>query len=124
MLKLTMCFALFASCTLVGCGSSNDNGLGAMLPIGGFVKYNGIPLADADVTLIDPDGKRITVRTMPDGRYSAVDEIKTGEIKVCISRIYNGAEIILPRYSSPDQTELRCNVSRSGGFEYNFDLIQ
>lgn len=119
----TKCALVVAACSLfVGCGSGSVPG--PKLPISGVVKYNGYPLADADVTLIDPVGKSVTVKTMPDGRFASGEELEAGDMKVCISRIYNGAEMLSPEYSSREQTKLRCSVSGSGGSEFNFDLVQ
>ncbi|QJW94234.1 hypothetical protein [Frigoriglobus tundricola] len=118
----------------VGCG-----GGGSGAEVSGTVAYEGKPVEDGAITFFLADGKGATGGTIKGGKYTAT-KVPIGNVKVTITgkkvvgkkKAYNTpdspeveqtAELLPPKYSAKDKTELTFEV-KTGANEKNWDLAK
>ncbi|MFM8274072.1 MAG: hypothetical protein ACKODX_17325 [Gemmata sp.] len=128
------CAALFVAVAalVAGCGGGDAWG-----DVSGTVSYDGTPVEDGAISFIPADGKgQGGGGTIKDGKYAA--KVSVGNMKVQVSgskvvskkKVYNTpdspvmpvtAEILPPRYSDREKTELTFEVA-PGPSTKNWDL--
>jgi hypothetical protein len=118
------CAGLFVAVVALVVGCGGDGGWG---DVSGTVSYDGTPVEDGAISFIPVDGKgQGGGGTIKDGKYTA--KVSAGNMKVQISgskvvgkkKVYNTpdspemsvtAEILPPKYSDRDKTELTFEVA-------------
>jgi hypothetical protein len=144
-LSVHLTIALALLCLQLGCGDGED----ARLPVSGLITLDGQPLADAKITMMPKDGRRVAnAITNESGRFESAttfssgdgaligshyvaitpktpppmpgDEISSPGVKPAM-----GAKYVAPipaQYGKPKESGLEADVARGSDNDFSFEL--